>query len=381
MADAFSSDLFKHPPAEVQRFFDSKGIKPSFHYQDFTVEEHAHAHTVAKSTGYDILGDIKAAVSEAIRNREDFEVFRDKLKPILQSKGWWGRKVEKDPLTGEEKEVQLGSSQRLRTIYNANVNAAYAAGEWERIQRTKDILPYLEYLISTAVHKRLEHLAWVGTILPVDDEWWAEHYPPNGWGCQCRVRQISAWEAEKRGVDPNNIERPESFGRRPYVNKRTGEVRNVPVGVDPAWAGNPGMVRQRGAADFLAGKLDAMTPEMRRIAVEDLNDSWLARMIKGGEIRFSPALSDAANLQRGQIAAPVAVVPDDQKQLLDLNSAVVRLSVADAARIGATPAQYDAIQAAIDVGAMRREGDRIHVGGAVLRVEKSGAVYLESIGE
>ncbi|MBB4199063.1 hypothetical protein CCR94_16335 [Rhodoblastus sphagnicola] len=381
MADAFSSDLFKKPPAEVLRFFDSKGVKPSFHYEDFSVEEHAHAFTVAKSAGFDVLGDIKAAVSEAIHNRQDFEEFRKNLRPTLQAKGWWGKATERDPLTGEMKEVQLGSSRRLRTIYWANVNSAYAAGEWERIQRTKDILPYLEYLISTAVHKRLEHLEWVGTILPVDDEWWSEHYPPNGWGCQCRVRQISDWEAAKRGVDPDNLDRPQSFGRRPHVNKRTGEVRDVPVGVDPAWAGNPGIVRQRGAADFLVGKIDAMTPEMRRIAVEDIADSWLARMIKSGEIKFNPALSEVANLQRGQIAAPVASLPDDQKQQLDLSSSVIRLSVADAARIGATPEQYAALQAEIDGGRFRREGDLIYVGAVTLRVEKSGAIYVQDIAE
>jgi len=381
MADAFSSDLFKTAPNEVLRFFDSKGVKPSFHYQDFAVEEHAHAFTVAKSAGYDVLGDIKGALSEAIHNREDFEQFRAKLKPVLQAKGWWGKSVETDPLTGESGVAQLGSSRRLRTIYNANVNAAYAAGEWERIQRTKEDLPYLEYLISLAAHKRVEHLAWVGTILPVDHEWWAEHYPPNGWNCQCRVRQLSEYAARAKGYDPDAVEEPESFGRRAFVNKRTGEVRNVPVGVDPAWAGNPGMVRQRAAADFLVGKIDAMTPEMRRIAVEDINDSWLARMIKAGEIRFDPKLSEAANLQRGQIAAPVAVAPEDQQQQLDLNSSVVRLSVTDAARIGATPEQYDAVQAALDAGRWRREGDRVYAGGVVLRIEKSGAIYVQGFGE
>jgi len=365
MPDAFSTELFAKPPAEVLRYFDSKGVKPSWHYQDFAVEEHAHAFTVAKSAGYDILGDIKSALSEAIHNRQDFEEFQKNLRPILQAKGWWGKSVETDPLTGETSVAQLGSSRRLRTIYWANVNGAYAAGEWERIQRTKDILPYLEYLISTAVHKRLEHLEWVGTILPVDDEWWAEHYPPNGWNCQCRVRQLSEYEAEQRGIDPDNLDRPQSFGRRPYVNKRTGEVRDVPVGVDPAWAGNPGMVRQRAAADFLVGKLDAMTPEMRRIAVEDIAGSWLMRMIQSGEIKYDPKSADPANIQRGRIEAPIAVLPQELSEAIGAESQVVRFSVATAAKQARPekgrghfkPKDYTKVQALIDKGEVLRQAD------------------------
>ena len=38
-----------------------------------------------------------------------------------------------------------------------------------------------------------------GTLLPVDDPWWQTHYPPNGWGCKCWVRQVSRREAERLG--------------------------------------------------------------------------------------------------------------------------------------------------------------------------------------
>lgn len=367
MSDPFASDLFKHAPEEVQRFFDAKSVKPSFHYKDFAAEEHAHALTVAKSTGYDILNDVKAALSEAIKNREDFDVFRAKLEPILRAKGWWGKSTERDPLTGEMKEVQLGSVRRLKTIYWANVNSAYAAGEWERIWRTREDLPFLEYLISTALHKRLEHLEWVGTILPVEDDWWSEHYPPSAWRCQCRVRQLSDYAAKKRGYDPDNPpERPMSFGRRDFVNKRTGEVRNVPVGVDPSWATNPGMTRQQTAADFLVGKLDAMSDDMRRIAVEDLSHSFLAKRIASGEMFFTPGDLDPANVSRGQIATPVAALPRALADRLDARSQVVRLSVADRAAMGAAED--------IDLTVVQKLID-----GGVVTLDESGALILRGV--
>ena len=133
------------------------------------LDEHAHAFTVAKSAGFDVLRDIHEALAKAIEERQDFSEFQKGLEPLLRAKGWWGKAPAIDPLTGKEKLVQLGSPRRLKTIYWANVNTAYAAGEWERTWRTRRVLPYLEYLISTAEHKRLEHLAWVGTVLPVED--------------------------------------------------------------------------------------------------------------------------------------------------------------------------------------------------------------------
>ncbi len=175
-------DLFKTAPREVNRYFDGKANVPSFDWRDIAPAEHAFSFTVAKSAGYDILDDIRAAVADAITNRVPFEEFRARLTPILQAKGWWGKKEAADPATGELRAVQLGSPRRLQTIYWANTATAHAAGEWERTQRNKRFLPFLIYLRSVAEHKRLEHLRYVGTVAPVDDPIWDWLYPPNGWG-------------------------------------------------------------------------------------------------------------------------------------------------------------------------------------------------------
>ncbi len=384
MADPKASGAFDQVAPEVTRFFDSKGLKESFHWQDLPFDEHAHAFTVAKSTGYNVLEDIRDAVSKAIHDRQDFEDFRRELEPILRAKGWWGEKQEIDPLTHKPVKVQLGSARRLKTIYWANVNSAYAAGEWEKIQRTKLDLPFLEYLISTAVHKRLEHLEWVGTILPVDDEWWDEHYPPSAWMCQCRVRQLSPEQARERGYDPENPARPINFGRRTFTNKRTGEVSEVPVGVDPGWAQNAGQLRQKAAADFLAGKIEAMSETQRRAAVADLANSWLARLLRDGKVPFDPASHDPANVERGRIAVAIAALPDDVAKEIGAATHVVQYSAADAAT-GKLPKDLAMVQQLIDQGGVVSDG----AGGLVaqgaldgenfrasFRLDASGAVYL-----
>jgi hypothetical protein len=383
-ADPFAPEQFKKPPAEVLRYFKEKGLKETFSWQDMMLDEHAHAFTVAKSAGFDVLKDINAAVAKAIEERQDFADFQKGLEPLLKAKGWWGKARQVDPLTGKEIEVQLGSPRRLATIYWANVNTAYAAGEWERTWRTRRVLPYLEYLISTAVHKRPEHLAWVGTVLPVEDEWWDTHYPPNGWYCQCRVRQLSASAARAR---PRFGETPEDFGERDFVNKRTGEVTRVPNGIDAGWNHNPGKFRMRTAADLLAGKIDAMDEEARRIAVADLTGSKLFDHISTGGFSFDPKSSDPAMVARGEIALPFAEIPAPIGAKLGAAATTVRLSVKDAQAIAAEHdggVDYALVQRILDAGAVKGGAVRTLIDGVewtlALRVERDGgAVYVEGL--
>ena len=108
--------------------------------------------------------------------------FSKQLTPILQKKGWWGEKDATDPETGEKRLAQLGSPRRLKTIFRANMRSARAAGQWQRIQRTKRSHPFLLYRPSSSREPREGHVQWYGTLLPADDPWWRDHFPPNGWG-------------------------------------------------------------------------------------------------------------------------------------------------------------------------------------------------------
>ena len=122
------------------------------------------------------------------------------------------------------------------------MRTARSAGQWERVQRTKATHSMLVYELGPSERHRAEHEAWAGTILPADDPFWDTHYPPNGWGCKCRVRQLSRRAAEKRG---GKTPRPETPTKE-WKNKRTGEVSQVPVGIDPGWDYNVGKSRRKG---------------------------------------------------------------------------------------------------------------------------------------
>lgn len=216
---------------EAIRFFRAKGFAFSFAWQDVWQEEHARAFTVAKAMTRDLLETIRAAVDRAISEGETLETFRKDLRPKLEAAGWWGRKRMIDPLTARAKTVQLGSPRRLKTIFDVNLRTAYAAGRWERFERQKAAMPFLEYKSVLDGRERPEHHAWSGTILPIDDPWWDTHYPPCDWGCRCSARSYSAKMLERRGWTVTS--EPVVFPPEKYLNKRTGEVSEIERGIGP----------------------------------------------------------------------------------------------------------------------------------------------------
>jgi tetratricopeptide (TPR) repeat protein len=185
---------------------------------------------------------------------QSFESFKKNIKPLLQQKGWWGKKEMTDPLTGKTVNAQLGSDRRLKTIYRVNMRSAYQKGQYDRTMAS-DLHPYLMYRIGPSVRHREDHQSWDGLILPKNDPWWDSHFPPNGWGCKCYTRAVT--EARKKQYEENGIPtapRLDGTGGgnvpaktqappvkyKTYFNERKGTVEQVPEGVDPAFNWNQG---------------------------------------------------------------------------------------------------------------------------------------------
>jgi len=291
MADIRTGEVT--PPREVLDYFRDKELAPRFSWLDVFGEEHAHAFTVAKAVEADVLAAFRGTIDDAIARGLTYENWIAEIEPRLKSLGWWGKRTVIDPATGERAAVDFSSPRRLRTIFWSNLRAARAAGQWERIEATKAVLPYLIYVLTTAQEPREEHLGWVGIILPVDHEFWRTHFPPNGWGCKCSVRQIGRAEAQRLGgVTAAPAVRTVSFR-----NRRTGEVIEVPDGIDPGWHTNPGRARALGLGRVLADKLG-------RIPDAAAREGQIARILGAPEFvrllagRFPP-----------RAALPVAELP------------------------------------------------------------------------
>lgn len=233
-------EILKVPPVEAIEHFPAKGFHAGFDWCDTDAAEHLRSFTVAKAMQEDILQDIRGAVDAALAKGQSFGQFQAGLKPLLQAKGWWDRKTMLDPLTGKAHKVQFGSPRRLRIIYDTNLRMAYARGRWERIERLAEASPWLRYVSVLDERTRPDHAAWHGTVLRWDDSWWETHYPPNGWRCRCIVQQLSDDDLQAFGFDPSPGPPPGSTETRPWTNKRTGKVYQVPAGIDPGFQHNIG---------------------------------------------------------------------------------------------------------------------------------------------
>jgi uncharacterized protein with gpF-like domain len=259
------SDVKRGPvPKEVIAYWREKGLKPSFSYKDVWGLEHHFAFAAAKVMRMDVLNALQDELDNAIKQGVPFEQFKRDIEPRMQRLGWWEPHTVQDPKTGEL--ARVDPPRRLKLIYDTNMRTARAVGQWERIQRTKALRPYLLYLTGPAIRHREQHLAWHGLLLSVDDPFWQAHFPPNGYNCHCYVRTVSQREydsmetVQRPRVDEDGkttgeleavpvVREAPKVKLVPWKNDRTGEVEFVPEGVDPGFAHRPGEGRRRALED------------------------------------------------------------------------------------------------------------------------------------
>jgi hypothetical protein len=300
------------PPPEASRFLKNKGLRPSFGFEDVEPEEHAVAFAVAKVMEIDLLEAMQGEILKALDEGLPLATFQKSWRANPRLAEWWGKREMTDPLTGETKEVQLGSPRRLRTIYNANIRSARAAGQWERIERTKAAFPFLEYRTGPSEHHRPHHLDKAGLILPVASAFWDEWLPPNGWGCKCWVRQVTKAEAARRGVSV-----APDVPDRVVPNDRTGETRLVPVGIDPGWQRNPGKLRMQHMDMLLRGRLEDLPAPARKVALRDLATSWRVQ-------RLATQANAVGNAPIGYIPDAIAAAAKVPVQVVEFSASTRR---------------------------------------------------------
>jgi len=158
------------PPVEALEYFQAKGLQVGFDHLEVWKEEHAAAFTIAKVMELDVLATVRGIIERAIEEGTSFEDFQKNAGPLLDKSGWsnYGGEAPK--------------KARLQTIFETNMRVSRAAGQWQRIDRTKLVLPFLVYELGPSAKHRDVHVDWDGTTLPVGHPWWEDHFTPNGWG-------------------------------------------------------------------------------------------------------------------------------------------------------------------------------------------------------
>lgn len=321
------------PPEEAIRYFQHKGYAIGFHWQDVWAEAHARAFTVAGVTRLDLLTDIRGALTEALNKGETLADFQNRLQPLLQAKGWWGKGRIVDQASGEVLGRRL-NPRRLETIYRTNLQSAYMAGRYQEQLAGAESRPYWEYVAVMDHRTRPAHRSLHGRVFRYDDPFWHSFYPPNGWNCRCRVRTRSARDMERLGLAESS-----GAGRMETVDQvvaRDGSTRPAPAFNDPATG-------QRFQADagfgFNPGRA-AWQPELDRYPA-DVARQYVHGVLTGPDFgRWYQALDAAVQerLTAGQSTSdirqalatgqryPVAVLHQDDMARLGAASQTVWLS-------------------------------------------------------
>ena len=190
---------FFEEPTAVYEYLKSKKPEIHFDYDEIMHDAHKKAFTVAKMMNLDLLKDTQASLTKAFKEGVGFDEWKKSVKPMLAKKGWLGNIKVKDPKTGEEKEIYVGN-RRLRTIFNTNMRTAYAKARYE--SQMQSLGEYFRYTAVLDGRTRGAHRKLHGKTLPKTDKFWDTNYPPNGWGCRCKVQVLTEAECVARGIVP-----------------------------------------------------------------------------------------------------------------------------------------------------------------------------------
>ncbi|MDR3053997.1 MAG: phage head morphogenesis protein [Zoogloeaceae bacterium] len=268
---------FNLPFAEQIEFFRQKVNLPTAKWDDIRHADHDRSFVVAGAMKADILADLLTAVDKSIAKGTGLEAFRKDFWKTVNEKGWHG-------WTGEG--TKSGEAWRTKVIWETNLRTSYMAGRHAQLTDPDllKIAPYWRYIHSESVlHPRPEHLAWDGLTLPHDHPFWQTHFPPNGWGCQCRV------VAETKPKDGDKTAPPEGWNK---ISDKTGN----PPGIDKGWAYAPGK--------SVAEELREIVKEKAAKLPDGIAQWFIADTLK------SQAFADwFANPGKGT-AWPVARIPD-----------------------------------------------------------------------
>jgi hypothetical protein len=253
VADTAAQGGVRQQFAEQIAFFRNKLNLPSETWRDIQRAANDRAFMVAGAMKADLLADLRKAVDQAVQGGSIGE-FRKQFADIVAKHGWTG-------WTGEG--TKAGEAWRTRVIYQTNITAAYAAGRRAQLLDPELLSrrPFWRYVHNDSVtHPRPLHKQWGDMRLTLrhDDPFWETHFPPNGWGCKCRVVAVAAPGPDDATAPPDGWS---------DVDPRTG----APVGIDEGWDYAPGARAEDDLRSFVQDKLIDYPPAISTALSRDVN--------------------------------------------------------------------------------------------------------------
>lgn len=271
-------------------FFRAKLNLPTERWDDIWQAAHDRAFMVAGAQKADLLNDLRAAVDKSLTGGSIGD-FRKDFAAAVQKSGWTG-------WTGEG--TKAGEAWRTRVIYQTNMATSYAAGRWKQLNDPEllKVRPFWRYIHSDGViHPRPHHKVWgdSGLTLPAGDPFWLTHFPPNGWGCRCRVQAVREPATGARTQPPTGWD---------TIDSRT----DAPVGLDKGWAYAPGANADTSLRQMVQDKLIAYPDAITKALTVDVN-RYINASEKAGDFaaRMLTERANVAPLWIGFVEKPQAI--------------------------------------------------------------------------
>ncbi len=303
--------------------------------------ERWRAFWVAGLTRHDQIQCVYDAIGKVLENGETLTDFRQRIAGVIQSQGWHGYRVE--------------------TIFRTNIQQAYSAGRYARMQGVKSSRPYWQYLAIMDKRVRPSHAILHEKVYPADHEFWASNYPPNGFRCRCTVVTLSERQVKAQGLTVEKAMPQPGVWTDPKTSKK------YPVqfpGADRGWRNNPGRDWMASLCQTATDKLENAHPRVAAATVRAL--------VRGGFDYWS---------KKPQGNFPLCVLAKKDAESIGAKGTVAVLSAETMRKQKShhpelTAEDYALAQEAVENGEMIRQDERnlafvLDMGGGVVVIVKA----------
>lgn len=107
---------------------------------------------------------------------------RDAIAGLAEGETW--DNVKKQIVEDLDLYLGDGAEQRAELLMRTHGFQAFQAANW-RVAQEDDDTTHLQYQTMEDENVRDSHAALNGIVLPKDDPFWQNHFPPWDWGCRC----------------------------------------------------------------------------------------------------------------------------------------------------------------------------------------------------